>query len=89
VDTGTSERKVGVVVRTARNKVVQKQYQSGFTFVKTVAQTDPLLQNRSRLNGIDKSVDKWLHFCSFLYVLTLNQVAIITKINLEKIKERI
>ncbi len=65
--TGAPERKVGVIVRTARYKVIQQQYQSGFTFVKTVAQTDTLLQNRSRLDGIDKSVDKWLHFYSFLY----------------------
>ncbi len=40
---GTSESKVGVVVRTAWNEMVQQQYQSRFSFVKTVAQTRFLL----------------------------------------------
>jgi len=55
---GTPKGKVGVVVGTPWNKMVQQQYQSGFVFVKTVAQTDALLQYGSRPNGIDKSADK-------------------------------
>jgi len=58
VNAGTPKGEVGVVVGTPGDKMVQQQYQSGFAFVKTVAQANALLQNRSRPNGIDKSADK-------------------------------
>jgi len=58
VNACTPKGEVGVVVRTPGDKMVQQQYQSGFAFVKTVAQTDTLLQYGSRPNGIDKSADK-------------------------------
>ena len=56
--TRTSECEVGVVKRTPRDEVVEQQYQPCLTLVKAVAQADTLLQYRSRLYGIDKSVDK-------------------------------
>jgi hypothetical protein len=76
MDTGASEREVGVVVGTTRNEMVQQQYQSGFAFVETVAEANPLLQYRSSLYGIDKTGDKCDHDCSFgrYFVCNYNRI---------------